>query len=112
MNMTSSTPSERTQRGLLNLQGHQACSMMESLLFLHPSGAPDGSVRGPINWLVTPPGSTSSTARWRSFRETCARISANNPDNPKAQAMVTAVDQVLTWRAELPEHLHFWDEDA
>lgn len=110
-NAPLSSPSLRTQRRFLTIQGLPASTPTESLYGQHPTGTPTTPVKGDQNWLLTVPSRDAATSRWRSYRETCATLVARNPDNPLATAYLEAAERVLTWRASVPEHLHFWAED-
>lgn len=110
-NAPLSSPSLRTQRRFLTIEGLPASTPTESLYWQHPTGTPTTLVRGDVNWLLTTPSRDAPTCRWRSYRETCRRLVERNPGNPLAAAYLAAADKVLAWRASVPEHLHFWAED-
>ncbi|WP_377811167.1 hypothetical protein ABNQ38_33880 (plasmid) [Azospirillum sp. A29] len=110
MNITLSNPPSRAQRRFLTIEGVPASTPEESLYAQHPSGTPTGGP-GQVKWLITDPTRDAPTSRWRSYRETCVRLVERNPGNPLAAAYLEEAERVLTWRAALPEHLHFWRED-
>ncbi|WP_146255397.1 hypothetical protein [Azospirillum sp. TSA6c] len=111
MNTNASTLSLRMQRRLLNRRGEPASSMLDSVYAQHPPGTPTKPVTGPVPWLLDNPGREAPTADWLVYRASCEQLVARHPNNPRAQACLDAAQEVLTWRAALPEHLHFWRED-
>lgn len=106
-------PGKRRQRVGLTFQGFPAASLAESVLAQQPQGLPMPLPK-PNNYLcILQPSLLASTALWTAFQARWqARAEAiAEADDPVPAAVAKAAQELLTWRAALPEPLHFWDED-
>ncbi|BAE53329.1 hypothetical protein amb4525 [Paramagnetospirillum magneticum AMB-1] len=102
---------ELRRRRMSTLTGEPASTTGESLWRLHPDGLPAVMPSEGRSVLIEPPSKSAPTQDWLFYRDNCRALLADEPGNPKKIALLEAAEEVLAWRAVLPEERWFWPAD-
>lgn len=80
------------------------------VLLEHPDESPE--IVGSLPYLIHPPGTVSSTARWRAFRDrTLVPMIDARPDDPNLPRFLEQTEKILAWRATIPPERRIWKAD-
>jgi hypothetical protein len=94
------------------MEGLETETRQDTLYWQHPVMGPAPRLSDQsVMVLCKIPRLFDSNWVWMDFRAQMAERAAMNPEHPGPRFYMEEVDKVLAWRATVPEHLQFWEED-